>query len=307
MDYLQSMRSFASVAQNRSFVMAAERLGVTPSLISKQVAELERRLGVKLLHRTTRKVEITDIGQRYYDSCTKILDDVESAEDAARALQKSPTGSITLRAPHSLAVLYLPELIAQFSREYRDVQVTVIIDEYPARSVTAIERGHDLALHLGPVSPSRLSMRELAEVAWCAYASPAYLEQHGTPVTPGDLVRHNCLVHLETAPDQRWKFESREGFVSVKVAGSFASNSSLMLRDAVATGTGVAMLPSFCFSKDVNAERFVRLLAGYKSPNRNLSVVFTRDRRLPRRVRIFIDFVVSWFRPPPWTRTSHSP
>ena len=285
--------------------MAAERLGVTPSLISKQVAELERRLGVKLLYRTTRKVEITDIGQRYYDSCIKILDDVESAEDAARALQKNPTGSITLRAPHSLAVLYLPELISQFSREYRDVQVTIIVDEYPAQSVTAIERGHDLALHLGPVSPLSLSMRELAEVEWCPYASPAYLERHGTPVTPSDLVRHNCLVHLETAPDQRWKFESREGLVSVKVAGSFASNSSLMLRDAVEVGTGVAMLPSFCFSNDVNAENFVRLLSGYKSPNRNLSVLFTRDRRLPRRVRIFIDFMVSWFQPPPWIGISH--
>lgn len=280
--------------------MAAERLGVTPSLISKQVAELERRLGVKLLYRTTRKVEITDIGQRFYDSCIKILDDVESAEDAARTLQKSPTGSITLRAPHSLAVLHLPELISQFSKEYRDLQVTVIVDEYPARSVAAIERGHDLALHLGPVSPSSLSMRELAEVEWCPYASPTYLERHGTPSAPSDLVRHNCLIHLETAPDQRWKFEGREGLVSVKVSGSLASNSSLMLRDAVAVGTGVAMLPSFCFSRNANAERFMRLLSGYRSPNRNLSVIFARDRRLPRRVRIFLDFMASWFRHPPW-------
>ena len=186
--------------------MAAERLGVSPSLISKQVAELERRLGVKLLNRTTRKVEITDIGQRYYDSCIKILDDVENAEDTARDLQKSPTGSITLRAPHSLAVLYLPALISQFSREHRDIKVTTIVDEYPAQSLTAIERGHDLALHLGPVSPSSLSRRELAEVEWCAYASPDYLERHETPITPSDLVRHNCLIHLETAPDQRWKF-----------------------------------------------------------------------------------------------------
>lgn len=285
--------------------MAAERLGVTPSLISKQLAELERRLGVKLLYRTTRKVDITDIGQRYYDSCIKILDEVESAEDAARALQKNPTGSVTLRSPHSLAVLYLPALVAQFSREYRDVQVTIIVDEYPAQSVAAIERGHDLALHLGPVLPSRFSMRELAEIEWYPYASPAYLEKHAAPVKPGDLVRHNCLVHLETAPDQRWKFKGRDGLVSVKVGGSFASNSALMLRDAVEAGTGLAMLPSFCFSQDVNTEHFVRLLSGYKSSNRNLSVLFTRDRRLPRRVRIFIDFMVSWFQPPPWIEIGH--
>jgi DNA-binding transcriptional LysR family regulator len=304
MDYLRSMRSFVSVAQSRSFAMAAERLGVTPSLISKQVAELERRLGVKLLLRTTRKVEITDIGQRYYDSCIQILDDVEGAEDAARALQKNPSGSVTLRAPHSLAVLYLPALISQFSKEYRDVQVTIIVDEYPAQSITAIERGHDLALHLGPVLPGSLSVRELAAVEWHPYASRAYLEQHGTPARPSDLAQHNCLVHLEMASDQRWKFESSEGLISVKVNGSFASNSSLMLRDAVAAGTGLAMLPSFCFSKAVSVESLIRLLPGYKSPNRNLSVVYTRDRRIPRRVRIFIDFMTAWFRDPPWIRVS---
>ena len=284
--------------------MAAERLGVAPSLISKQVAELERRLGVKLLLRTTRKVEITDIGQRYYDSCIKILDDIEGAEDAARALQKNPSGAVTLRAPHSLAVLYLPALISQFSKEYRDVQVTIIVDEYPAQSIAAIERGHDLALHLGPVLPGSLAVRELAAVEWHPYASPAYLERHGTPAKPSDLAQHNCLVHLEMASDQRWKFESNKGLISVKVGGSFASNSSLMLRDAVAAGTGLAMLPSFCFSKAISVEHFIRLLPGYKSPNRNLFVVYTRDRRIPRRVRIFIDFMAAWFRDPPWIRVS---
>jgi DNA-binding transcriptional LysR family regulator len=284
--------------------MAAERLGVTPSLISKQVAELERRLGVKLLLRTTRKVKITDIGQRYYDSCIKILDDVEGAEDAARALQKNPSGSVTLRAPHSLAVLYLPTLISQFSKEYRDVQITTIVDEYPAQSITAIERGHDLALHLGPVLSGGLSVRELATVEWHPYASQTYLERHGTPVRPSDLTQHNCLVHLEMASDQRWKFESSEGLISVKVGGSFASNSSLMLRDAVSAGAGLAMLPSFCFSKAISAGSFIRLLPGYKSPNRNLFVVYTRDRRIPRRVRIFIDFMTAWFRDPPWISVS---
>jgi DNA-binding transcriptional LysR family regulator len=202
-----------------------------------------------------------------------------------------------------LAVLYLPQLISQFSTEYRDVDVTLIVDEYPARSMTVIERGYDLALHLGPLAPSSLSRRELATVEWFAYASPAYLERHAAPLKPSDLVQHTCLVHLEMAPDKRWKFKGPEGLVSVKVGGSVASNSSLFLRDTVAAGSGIAMLPSFCFPKDQNAGRFIRLLPGYTSPDRNLSVVFTRDRRLPRRVRLFIDFMASWFRPTPWMRT----
>ncbi len=305
MDQLRSIRAFVGVVQSRSFVTAAERLGVTSSLISKQVADLERRLGARLLYRTTRRVEITDIGQRYYDSCIAILDDLEKADDAARALQKNPSGSITLRARHSLAVLHLPALVAQFSAEYRDVAVTLIVDEYPAQSMAAIERGHDLALHLGPMAPSSLAKRELAVVEWLPYASRAYLDSHVVPRHPADLASHNCLVHLETAPDRRWKFEGPEGPLSVKAGGSVASNSSLFLRDAVAAGSGIAMLPSFCFPRDWNAARLVRLLPGYTSPNRNLSVVFTRDRRLPRRVRIFIDFMAAWFRTPRWHRIDH--
>jgi DNA-binding transcriptional LysR family regulator len=301
MDQLRSMRAFVSVAQSRGFAMAAERLGVTPSLVSKQVSDLERRLGVRLLNRTTRKVEITDIGQRYYDLCIKILDDVESADDAARLFQRNPSGSITLRAPHSLAVLYLPALLSQFSREYREVQITLIVDEYPAQSVAAIERGHDLALHLGPISRSSFSARELATVAWSPYASPSYLEQRGAPRKPTELGEHNCLVHLETAPDRRWHFQGPEGAVSVRVGGSFASNSSLILCDSVAAGAGIAMLPSFCFPREGNADRLVRLLPGYQAPNRNLAVVFARDRRLPMRLKLFIDFLASWFRRPPWT------
>lgn len=294
------MRAFIGVAQSRSFAVAAERLGVTASLVSKQVSDLERRLGVRLLNRTTRKVEITDIGQSYYDSCLKILDDLESADDTARALQRNPSGSITLRAPHSLAVLYLPALTSQFSKDYPDVEVTLIVDEYPSQTVTAVEHGHDLALNLGPVAPSSLSLRELADVEWYPYASPAYLERHDTPQSPEDFAAHNCFVHLETAPDRRWKFSGPNGSQTVRVSGTLASNSSLILRDAVAAGTGIAMLPDFCFPKGQSMAPFVRLLTDHKSPKRNLSVVFTRDRRLPRRVRLFIDFMVSWFRRPPW-------
>ena len=279
--------------------------GVTPSLISKQVAELERRLGVKLLLRTTRKVEITDIGQRYYDFCIQILDDVEGAEDAARSLQKNPSGSVTLRAPHSLACSIcwrsyrVLERIPRCAGHNHRGRISRAID-YGDRA-----RPRPRAASWAGAAGS-LSVRELAAVEWHPYASPAYLERHGTPARPSDLAQHNCLVHLEMASDQRWKFESNEGLISVKVGGSFASNSSLMLRDAVAAGIGLAMLPSFCFSKAVSVESFIRLLPGYKSPNRNLSVVYTRDRRIPRRLRIFIDFMTAWFRYPPWIRVSQN-
>lgn len=299
------MRAFVAAAQNRSFATAAERLHVTPSLISKQIADLERRLGVRLLNRTTRRVEITDIGQRYYESCVKVLGDIQVADDNVRDLQKNPSGTITLRAMHSIAALHLPALLDRFMAEYPRVQVTLVVGDYPREVPKAIERGVDLALNLGPIppSPSSLAVRELAEVVWRPYASTAYLRDHGPVETPQDLVRHNCLVHFEIAADNRWVLHGPKGPVSIKVAGSLASDSVLILRDAVLIGTGIAMLPDFCITRDIPNGALVRLLPAYKSPKRNLSLVFARDRRLPRRVRVFIDFLVTWFRNPPWVAT----
>lgn len=302
MDHLRSMRAFVAVTQNRSFAMAAERLRVTPSLVSKQIADLERRLGVRLLNRTTRRVEITDIGQRYYESCVEILGDIQIADDNARDLQRNPSGTITLRAMHSIAALHLPALLGRFAEEYPRVQITLVVGDYPREVPKAIDRGLDLTLHLGPIppSPSSLAVRELAEVVWRPYAAPSYLQGHGPVETPQDLARHNCLVHFEIAPDNRWLLHGPKGPVSVKVAGSLASDSVLILRDAVLAGIGIAMLPDFCITRDIPSGALVRLLPAYKSPKRNLSLLFPSDRRLPQRVRVFIDFMVAWFRNPPW-------
>jgi DNA-binding transcriptional LysR family regulator len=302
MDKLRAMHAFVAVVQNKSFAVAAERLNVSPSIVSKQVAALEELLGIRLLNRTTRRVEITDTGQHYYESCVKVLTELESADESVRDLQRNPSGTITLRAPHSIAVLYLRQMIAEFSAEYPEVKITLIIDEYPAQSVTAVERGSDLALHLGPTFSTSLAVRELAEINWYACASPRYLRTHSAPRHPQELLSHNCLVHLNMAPDRRWHFEGPNGAISVQVSGSLISNSSLILRDAALSGVGIAMLPTFCTAKELTSKSLVRLLGAYATPQRNLSVLFARDRKLPSRVRLFLDFMATWFKNDPWER-----
>ena len=300
MDKLRAMHAFVTVVQNKSFAVAAERLNVSPSIISKQVAAIEERLGVRLLNRTTRRVEITDIGQRYYESCVKVLAELEGAEEIARDMQRNPSGTITLRAPHSIAVLYLSQMISEFSTAYPEVRVTLIIDEYPAQSVTVVERGLDLAMQLGPVFTTSLVIRELAEIDWYVCASPRYLRQKGIPREPADLAAHRCLIHLNMAPDRVWHFRGPNGPTSVQVTGSLSSNSTLILRDAALGGMGIAMLPTFGVAKELKSKALTRLLTGYVSPQRNLSVLHTRDRRLPSRVRLFLDFMAAWFKNPPW-------
>ena len=306
MDKLRAMHAFVNVVQNKSFAVAAERLNVSPSIISKQVAALEELLGIRLLNRTTRRVAITDTGQHYYESCVKVLTELEAADESARDMQRNPSGTITLRAPHSIAVLYLRRMIAKFSAEYPEVQITLIIDEYPAQSVMAIERGLDLALHLGPTFSTSLAVRELAEIDWYACASPRYLRAHSTPRHPQELQSHNCLVHLNMAPDRRWHFEGPDGETSVQVNGSLVSNSSLILRDAALGGMGIAMLPTFCAAKELSAKSLVRLLSAYATPQRNLCVLFTRDRKLPSRVRLFLEFMENWFKHQPWEQDTTS-
>jgi DNA-binding transcriptional LysR family regulator len=301
MDRLTLMTAFVAVVQNKSFGAAADRLGVSPSYVSKSVAQLEKSLGVRLLVRTTRRVEITGIGQRYYESCVSILGEVEAADDRVRDMQRNPRGSIILRAPHSFAILYLASAVARFSENYQGIDIALVIDEYPAQSITAMKRGLDLALHLGPSSVPGLAALDLGYIAWSCYASADYVQSHGAPASPDELTEHNCLAHIVMAPDRNWTFGGPRGMQSVKVSGSLSSNSILVLRDAALNGVGVAMLPEFCAASHNGSRSLVKLLPSYSGPKRSLSLVYARDRAVPRRVRVFMDFLVSWFRTPPWS------
>jgi len=300
MDAIRLMTSFVHVARSGSFTAAAEALGVSPSLISKQIAALEARLGAQLLNRTTRRVGITDIGQEYYERCQKILADIEAAEHDVGRQHRSPQGRLRIRAPHSLAFMHMGALISGFSRRYPDILVHLIIDEAPKQSVDMLQRGYDLSLHLGPVETTGLTVRKLAEIVWLPFASPEYLRLHGPIITPATLESRNCLLHLSIAADGTWEFAGPGGPVTVRVSGSFAANSALMLRDAALEGVGVALLPAFCCAREAADGRLVRVLTDYAGPERGLSVAYPAQRLLPRRVRLFIDFCVDWFAAPSW-------
>ena len=300
MNIVQLMNTFVNVVRCGSFTRAADQLNLTTSMISKQISALEHHLGSQLLNRTTRRLGLTDTGEKYFHSCTRILEDLMRAEQSIAGSQRMPQGAIKLRVPHTIAAMHITGMISEFSAKYPGISITMMIDQHSAPSIDIIARNFDLILHLGPISASTLTIRELAQVVWVPFASQDYLAKHGTPRLPADLREHNCLSHLAVSPDNKWELRGRRTTASVKVSGSLSVNSVMVLRQAVADGVGIAMLPTFCSQDGLPDGALTRVLPGFFGPERNLHLAFVRDRMLPRRASLFIDFLMERFRTSPW-------
>lgn len=303
MDKLKTMRTFVQVVRDKSFGEAGARLGISTSLVSKHVAELEKSLGVRLLSRTTRHFEITDIGQRYYDVCVGILRDIDAVDESVRDMHLSAGGKITVRASHSLVVLFLGRLVSDFSAKFPAVDVELIVDEDPAHAVLEAQRGLDVAFHVGRVESDGIACRELATVSWQVYGSKDYVKCHGAPQSPDDLKKHNCLVHRTASPGSIWEFIDGPEPIRVRVNGTIRSNSFIALREATEQGIGLAMLPSFCISPFGARSPLVQVLPNHTIATRQLQMLVSPDRRRPQRIRRFIDFSLKWFDKPPWGRS----
>jgi DNA-binding transcriptional LysR family regulator len=300
MTSLKIMRTYVQVVQSGSFAAAAERLGVSPSIVSKQIGQLERHLGARLLQRTTRAMVVTEIGEAYCTACQAVIAQVDAMEEDVAAQQGKAIGHITIKVPHSIGILHLGRLITEFCAEYSGITVTIATEEFPIHGIDMFERRSDVVLHLGPVVAPAITARELTQVVWLPYASRKYLKQHGTPQVPADLRRHNCLIHQAVFPDGRWRFISTKGETMVTVSGTVSANSVMILTQAVQDGVGIALLPSFCTDKAVADGSLVRVLHGYEGPHRHLYIAYEANRMLPRRVRLFIDFMTRRLKKPPW-------
>jgi DNA-binding transcriptional LysR family regulator len=293
------MQVFVTVVEAGSFAATAERLAVSPSIISKQMATLERQLGARLVNRTTRAMVITEIGEHYYEWCKKFLATMEAVEEEVACLQGTARGHLNIRVPHSIGILHLGRLITAFCSDYPGITTSVFTDDFPAPSFE-MDRRTDVVLHLGPVTSPGLAARELTQVVWELFASPAYLRLHGAPRAPEELQKHNCLVHLSVFGDGRWRLSGPDGETVTQVAGTVTANSVMILTDAVKDGIGISLLPSFCTHEGVRDGSLVRVLPDHVGPHRHLYAVYQADRMMPQRMRLFIDFMVARLRRPPW-------
>lgn len=294
------MQSFAEVIRLGSFSEAAKTLGLSRALVSRHVDDLEKHLGVRLLTRTTRRITLTEAGAKHFEFCQRVIKEIDEKEAALKRLQKEPAGTLKILAPKSLTTLSLGDALASFAAAYPHLNVSLMLDDLSFRSYDFIERGFDVAVHTTPIRDSSLVARKIAQLRWLLCASPAYLKKHGEPREPRELARHRCLVHINSDPSDRvWRLGNRNGQVSVKVQGPFASNSVLTLRKAALASLGIAILPLYCVNADLEDGALREVLGNFPIPVHPLSLVFSPGKPTPQKIRLLGDFLADWFRKNP--------
>ena len=296
MDRFKTIDSFVRVAIAGSFSSAAKQLGMSRALVSLHVTDLEKRLGVRLLNRTTRSLRLTETGANYLEYCQRMLAEMNEQESSITQLQKEPRGSLKVAAPKSFGTLYLADAVVSFSARYPNIQLSLILEDYSFRAYDFVEQGLDVAVRLGDLPDSTLVARKIATLQWIVCASPKYVAHHGEPKTPADLGKHTCLAHVNLDPNDRaWRLHSSDHVISVKISGAFSSNSALVLRKAALAGLGIGYLPLYCIEEDLKTGALRKVLTHYSPPQRPIYVVYPPTAQVPERVRTFVDFLAQWF------------
>ncbi len=293
MDRLDSLRSLIHVARTSSFSKTARALGVSRSQVSKQIKNLEDRLQVRLLERTTQRVRLTDAGQSYVEACSRVVEELDDADRALANVSGAPRGDLRILAPRSFGGTYLSKAIHEFGAKYPDIRIALVLQDF---SQTIAIGDFDVALRVGDIIPSSLIKRTLFESHWVVCAAPTYLAKHGAPKHPADLERHNCLVHLIVSANHVWDFTKATRRVSVHVNGSPRANSSSVLRDAALRGQGLALLPTYLVGDDIQSGALRMLFSDYKTLSLPVHVLFASKKYPPLKVRCFVDFLVSYCR-----------
>lgn len=288
LDRLTSLTVFAKVAEAGGFSAAGRRLGLSPAMVSNHIQELEARLGVRLLNRTTRRVSLTEVGQSYYDQCSRILAAIEEADQTAAALQTTPTGRLRLNGPNALGYLLAP-VVTEYLARYPQMQVEAVMTDRP---LDLIEEGLDLGITMVPTPDSQLIGRRLSGYRHVLCATPDYLARYGTPRVPADLAGHNCLRHANYPFGDEWIFDGPTGEEIVSVRGNLVTNGSTLLRAAGVRGLGIVLAPRFLVAEELALGNVVTLLDAYALRRLQLEVVYPHRNRLSAKVRLFIDALV---------------
>jgi DNA-binding transcriptional LysR family regulator len=288
MDRLTSLTAFVRVVDSGGFSAAGRRLNMSTTMVSNHVQALEDRLGARLLHRTTRKVSLTEVGKAYYDRCIQILADLEQADDIAGALQSTPRWTLRIYTGTHIVPFVTP-VAAEFLATYPDVKIDLIMGE---RTVDIIDEGFDVAIRLTPPPDSSLIVRSLATWRQVLCCSPDYLEKHGRPRQLAELAQHNCVRHVLYQFHDEWHFVDRKGTpAAVRVAGNLVSNSGDMLRRAALHGVGIWLAAGFLVHDDLEAGRLIRLLPEYRPVEFAMNAVYPHRNHLSAKVRTFIDML----------------
>lgn len=292
------MRTLVAVIEAVGFSAAARRTGRSKALVSKQVAQLEEHLGVRLLNRTTRQVSPTTEGRAYYERCIPLLAELDELEARTRDAHAAPRGKLCVSAPVSFSELHLMVPLAKFSAAYPAVEIELNLSD---RTVDLIDEGFDLALRIADLPDSSLIARPLVPMRLLVCAAPNYLQAHGTPGQPGELAGRLCVIDSNQATPLRWTFTRGGESVAVEVSGNFRVNSGVAVRQLLLAGGGFGLCPSFIVGEDLRTGRLRRLFADWSLPALQLYALYPHRRHLSTKVRLLVDALCAHFgREPCW-------
>lgn len=297
-DRLSTLTAFLQVAETRSFSEAARRLGMSKSVVSRQVAALEAGLGARLFNRTTRSLTLTEAGQAYRGRVSAILADLAEADASVSRLQAAPRGRLKVAAPMSFGFLHLAQAIPDFLNRFPEVEIALDMSD---RFVDLVEEGYDLAVRIGRLAESSLIARRLAPIRMAVCASPDYLARRGVPAVPRDLAAHDCLGYGPAGSGPVWRFVAADGApLTVEVKGRMRANNGDALKEAAIGGLGLCYLPTFIVGADLQAGTLVSVLPGFMPTDSAAYALYPTGRHLSPKVRAFVDFLIERFGTTPY-------
>ena len=289
---------FAKVAETKSFTGAADALGLPKSTVSRKLAQLEERLGVRLVQRTTRKLALTDIGDAYYERCARIVSDVVAAEQLVTDMQATPRGRLRITSSVDFSTLYLGGIVAEFLAIHPEINVEI---EATERVVDLIEEGYDLAVRFGPMPESTLIARRLCSISLLLVAAPGYLVR-GVPKTIEELDSYDHVLFTPGSRNQTWMLYSGDQAHEFGRPARFASNNYGAVREVALAGGGIALLSDFMIGPDLASGALVRVLPEWQTRPTEIHAVYPARQNLPPRLTLFLDHLAKALVRPPWAR-----
>lgn len=290
---LADLPVFCLVVRKGSLSAAAQELGLTTAAVSRRISGLESRLGMRLLNRTTRRMDLTEEGQAYLEGAERLIAEFDEVESAVISRKATPKGLLRVNATFGFGRHYVASAVVEFVRRYPDVQVQLHLSD---RYLNLADEGFDVGIHVGELRDSSLVSRKLARNRRVLCAAPDYLRQFGVPKSPRELVRHRCLVLREKdSPYGVWRFQGPQGDEVVKVRAYLACNDSDVVQGWALAGLGIMLRSTFAAAPSVRSGQLEVILDNYGTPEADVHAVYPHRHNLSARVRVFVDFLAEWF------------
>lgn len=294
MNPISELDFFTIIVKAGSLTAAARELGVTPPSVSKRLAQMERRFGVALLNRTTRRLSLTDEGEIYQENATRILAEVDALEQLVSRNRSAPKGLLRLNAPLGFGRTYITPIVSRFVRQYPEMDVQLQLTDHP---LSLTDAAFDIGIRFGDLPDARIIARRIAPNRRLLCAAPSYLARHGVPKTPHDLSRHNCIVLRQNdVAWGTWQFRKGKQMQTVKVRGSLASNDGEVTLNWALDGHGIALRAEWDIAKYLRSGRLQLVLADYAAPPADIFAVYPERHHRSAKVRCFVDFLLASFR-----------